>query len=315
MQYSGKCITSIHTCTIKQIPNVVFEYLRDENKKLKQGNEALRNKSETLRHRATMLEAKLKRFKKKVRRKLKAAVESSDDEDTDDESRSHSTENVKSLALMHPQQESKNGFNAASDFAYAIFSRSSHMPVISEEDHAPIHAGGVVQQPHSYQSGRKRKRCYSVPSQTSFHDYMEHQNRFPVQKRHCIPSQQNASLLADEPDTGNRTPETEKAEPSQMTTRLGRRDSSQHMCSQNETAVDESNFQEARKQAELKLGAQNEITEKSQPPPKTAALKSEIAQNKADGQTLQTSPSSSNTCWFQLEDNPQQDETADTTGI
>ena len=123
-----------------------------------------------------MLEVKFKRFKKRVRRRtgeLKEAVESSDDEDTDNESRRHRSRQV-TEAVRQPLQETSNGsgFNAASDLAYdstASSLSSVHVPDISDEDRVPTPTEEVVRQ-----SGHHLERWHSLQNlmpQTSTQTY------------------------------------------------------------------------------------------------------------------------------------------------
>ena len=89
-----------------------------------------------LSQRATILEAKLKHFKKRVKRtieNLKGAVESSDDEESDDERHSlPRTETVQSQLTRGPVKEF---FSLAYETASLASSLSSvHMPGISESE-------------------------------------------------------------------------------------------------------------------------------------------------------------------------------------
>lgn len=200
----------VYACPI-QVPNVVFEYLRDENKKLKKENESLKNESEMLRYRARLFEVKFKRFKKKVRRqtaKLKEAVESSDDEDSDNET--HNLSRQTTEAIKHPQQETiRSGFNAVSDFACessASSVSSGHVPDSYDEDRVPTPTEDPVRQTRSNQSRLNLERCYSLQnlsSQLSAPSYNGEQQVIRhngVPPSHFVVDQEHSS--DDEPDSG-----------------------------------------------------------------------------------------------------------------
>ena len=299
-----------------------------------------------------MLKAKLKCFKRRVRRKLKEAIELSDDEGTGYESHYHSrqVEKVKPWTML-PLRKSKHAAFDYDTCSSASSMSSAHTPNFSDEDRVPTPPRDTVQQPHSNQSGRNLEWYYSM------------QNLSPAQKRHDVPTQQNSSMLVDEPDIGNQEPlnppvhaqsddggggsilenfpllgsyfksdkqttsksakdsvdqlQTESLRTSsshclidssitsQRVTTPGElsqmKPTSQQMPGQKKTAVDKSTVQKSRKQPEPNSESGAQLPEKPQPPPKSEAVKSKIAQSKAGGQTSQTSSSNGKTrSWTQL---------------
>lgn len=292
----------------------------------------LREENDKLSHKATTLEAKLKRFKRRVQRKLKEAMESSDDEDTDNDCPSKQVTNSQTSKL----QEFKRGFREASDV---------------EEDRGPTPIENVLQRYYSVQD---------LSSLTSDHSYIDQQTQPLGQTRYDVPSQQVPSLPLDQPDIGNpeafnnfytpnppacaqnggdgqggffqslpliggyfrsdkhttsksatdsvgqlqpssprhidstatsHTP-VKKAEISRTNPTSGEGGSSRHMRGQRETDVDRAS---TGRQSDPNPRPGARTSAKPRPPPKTEAMKSKGAQNKANEQTSQAPSSSGKT--------------------